>query len=71
MSAQLFAFPPCVIPGCRNPVATVGEPCQPCRTAFGPLLIENPDAPLLTADEIAARDCETDLAYARRRMVAS
>lgn len=56
-------FPPCVIPGCPNPVAAVGEPCGGCRTAFGPMLRQTPGR-RLTADEIDERDRGVRAAYA-------
>lgn len=56
-------FPPCVIPGCPNPVAAAGEPCGPCCTAFGPMLRQT-DGPSLTAEDIAERDTYVRAAYA-------
>ncbi|WP_087587356.1 hypothetical protein [Prescottella equi] len=58
-------LPDCVLPGCRQPVATVGEPCDGCRAAFGDML-QPADSPLLTAHQIAARDRTVEHAYARR-----
>ncbi|BBZ09817.1 MULTISPECIES: hypothetical protein [Mycobacterium] len=68
MTAQL-ALPSCVLPGCRNPVGQVGEPCGECLRAFGPILRQNPNAPPLTAEEIAERDSYVDCAYALQRMI--
>ncbi|EGD23948.1 hypothetical protein A6F59_11005 [Prescottella equi] len=58
-------LPDCVLPGCRQPVATVGEPCDGCRDAFGDML-QPTDRPLLTAHQIAERDRTVEHAYARR-----
>lgn len=66
MSAQLdVLLPDCVLPGCRQPVATVGEPCNGCREAFGDQLRQT-DGPAMTADEIDARDRTVERVYARR-----
>ncbi|MDP7703216.1 MULTISPECIES: hypothetical protein [unclassified Mycobacterium] len=67
-AGQLAAFPDCVIPGCPNPVAAVGEPCCDCRTAFGSML--RPGGRPLTAAEIAERDRGVRAAYALQREVA-
>lgn len=68
MTAALF--PACVIPGCPNPVAAVGEPCGACRTAFGPTLRHTPGGRRLTADDIAERDRFVRAAYALQQTVA-
>lgn len=60
-------FPDCVIPGCPNPVAAVGEPCGDCRVAFGSML--RPSGSLLTADEITERDRSVRAAYALQQAV--
>jgi hypothetical protein len=66
MTARVaMLLPDCVLPGCRQPVATVGEPCDGCRAAFGDQLRQT-DGPAMTADEIEARDRTVELAYARR-----
>lgn len=67
---QIAAFPDCVIPGCRNPVALVGEPCGECRRAFGPMLRQNPAEKPLTAQEITERDRYVRTAYAMQQAVA-
>lgn len=65
MIAELDTLlPDCVLPGCRQPVATVGEPCDGCRAAFGDML--QPGGQPLTAHQIAARDRTVEHAYARR-----
>lgn len=64
MTTALFAD--CVIPGCPNPVSTVGEPCGDCRTAFGPMLQQTPGR-RLTAEDIAERDQYVHTAYALQR----
>lgn len=60
-------FPPCVIPGCPNPVAAVGECCGDCRIAFGSML--RPGGQPLTADEIERRDRYVRAAYALQQEV--
>lgn len=55
--------PECVIPGCPNPVAAVGQPCGGCLTAFGPMLRQT-TGHHLTADEIDERDRGVRAAYA-------
>ncbi len=67
MTAQLF--PACVIPGCRNPVAAVGDPCGDCRTAFGPML--RPGGDRLTEAEITQRDRGVRAAYALQQMASA
>lgn len=54
----------CVLPGCRTPVATVGEPCDGCLAAFGDQLRQT-DGPAMTAFEIEARDRSIEQTYAR------
>ncbi|MFD4294168.1 hypothetical protein ACFWQG_13205 [Rhodococcus sp. NPDC058532] len=61
----LGLFVDCVLPGCASPVASVGEVCGGCRTAFGDQLRAT-GRPALTADEVAERDRSTRLAYGRR-----
>jgi hypothetical protein len=58
-------LPDCVLPGCRQPVATVGEPCDGCRAAFGDQLRQT-NGPAMTAAEIEARDRTVEQAYTRR-----
>lgn len=62
---MLSLLPDCVLPGCHNPVAEVGEPCPECRRAFGTKLREN--GPRLTAEEITERDHGVRAAYALQR----
>jgi hypothetical protein len=64
-------FPDCVIPGCGNPVAAVGEPCGACQGAFGPMLRHNPEAPPMTADEVQERDRYVRSSYALQRALVS
>lgn len=61
---MVFLFSECVLPGCHTLVATLGEPCQGCRDAFGDMLVSYPDRPPLTAADIAERDRATRAAYA-------
>lgn len=65
MSRLDTLLPDCVLPGCRQPVAVVGEPCDGCRAAFGGML-QPTDRPPLTAHQIEARDRTVEHAYARR-----
>lgn len=58
-------LPDCVLPGCRQPVAVVGQPCDGCRAAFGHML-QPSTGPAMTADEITARDRTVERAYERR-----
>ncbi|QBC87943.1 hypothetical protein B6K05_023330 [Mycobacterium avium subsp. hominissuis] len=60
-------FPDCVIPGCRNPVASIGEPCGECRRVFGNMLRHNADGHTLTEEEIRERDSFVHRAYALQR----
>ncbi|CQD03675.1 hypothetical protein BN000_00618 [Mycobacterium europaeum] len=60
-------FPDCVIPGCPNPVASVGEPCGDCQHAFGIMLRHNPGGHTLTEAEIDDRDSYVHRAYALQR----
>lgn len=62
-------FPDCVIPGCPNPVASVGEPCGDCQRAFGTMLRHNPGGHTLTEPEIEDRDSYVHRAYALQRSV--
>lgn len=61
---QLFAT--CVLPGCDHPVPTVGEPCDGCVAAFGPML-RTADRPAITAAQITERDAAVAAAYRRQR----
>lgn len=54
----------CALPGCHTPMATVGHPCDGCRTAFGSMLVYDPNGPGLTAEQIAERDRSVHEAYA-------
>lgn len=54
----------CVLPGCRTPVALVGDACDGCIQAFGPMLRHDPDGQRMTADEIAERDRSIHNVYA-------
>lgn len=65
MTASLLAD--CVLPGCQTPVAEVGDACQGCRDAFGPMLRMDPGAPRMTAEEIAERDRSVHNVYTWRR----
>lgn len=58
----LTLFPSCVLPGCTTPVVHVGEPCDRCLDAFGPMLRPT-DQPALTAEQIAHRDAQVHNAY--------
>jgi hypothetical protein len=58
----------CVLPGCKTPVVLVGDVCDGCRTAFGDMLVIDPDAPRMTAEEIAERDRGVHNVYAWRAM---
>jgi hypothetical protein len=58
----------CVLPGCKTPVALVGDVCQACRTAFGDMLVITPDARRMTAEEIAERDRSVHNIYAWQAM---
>lgn len=62
-------FPGCVLPGCNDPVAEVGEVCAACRNAFGPLLRPT-GGPAMTAAEINARDSEVAAQYHAQAMTA-
>ncbi|MBM4685619.1 hypothetical protein GS532_17505 [Rhodococcus hoagii] len=64
MSQLDTLLPDCVLPGCRQPVATVGEPCDGCRAAFGDMLQHNPVADPMTAEQIHERDHGTRHAQA-------
>lgn len=55
----------CVIPGCTQPVARIGDTCDTCRTAFGDFL--RPTEAALTEDEISERDRVVRAAYATRK----
>jgi hypothetical protein len=74
MTAQLdllSVIPECVLPGCRNKVDAVGEPCTECldlTTALGPLL-RRVDGPALTEKQIADRDAEVVEAYRQQQLV--
>lgn len=58
-------LPDCVLPGCRNPVAAIGAPCEECRSIFGDMLQHNPDGVPMTEDAIIARDLDTREMYVR------
>ena len=58
-------FPDCVLPGCHQPVAHIGDTCDTCRTAFGAFL--RPTEAALTAAEIEHRDTVVRAAYAARK----
>lgn len=58
----------CVIPGCTQPVTTIGEVCDGCRQAFGPFL-RSTGRPPMTADQINARDDATMRALAGHRAI--
>lgn len=60
-------FPDCVIPGCPNPVPSIGEPCGECLRAFGPMLRHTAGAGRLTETEIAERDRYVRSAYTAQR----
>lgn len=60
MSAHVeMPMPDCVLPGCRQPVIRIGEPCMACRAAFGDMLVHNPDGVSITGEEIEKRDNDT------------
>lgn len=63
----LTLTPECVLPGCHEPAILAGDACQGCRDAFGPMLVERPDLPGLTAESIEARDGKVRAAYAQQR----
>ena len=46
----------CVLPGCRTPVVLVGDACDGCVEAFGPMLRIDRGGRRMTAEEIAERD---------------
>jgi len=52
----------CVLPGCREIVATIGDPCPGCLEAFGANLVPVDREPI-TLEQIQARDNETTAAY--------
>lgn len=58
----------CVLPGCKTPVALVGDVCDGCREAFGDMLVAPPDARRMTAEEIAERDRSVHNVYAWQAM---
>ncbi|MGW4325423.1 hypothetical protein ACWEKR_05975 [Nocardia sp. NPDC004573] len=66
MADTLFAS--CVLPGCHTPVALVGDVCDGCVEAFGPMLKHDPGGRRMTAEEIAERDRSVHNVYAWRRM---
>lgn len=57
---QATLFDDCALPGCPVPVATPGEVCRSCRTAFGDMLHARIGQPVREAEriraELAARD---------------
>ncbi|MBS4730547.1 hypothetical protein MSM1_20230 [Mycobacterium sp. SM1] len=59
----------CVLPGCTNRVADVGEPCGDCVRAFGPMLRRNPNGQRMTAGDIAERDSYTHRHYQLQHML--
>lgn len=63
MSGIGTLLPDCVLPGCRQPVATIGEPCDGCRVAFGHML-QPTTRPALTSEQIHERDHGTRQAAA-------
>lgn len=54
----------CVLPGCRQPVATAGDACDGCQNAFGDML--QPTGHRLTPEAILERDQATTAAYTDR-----
>lgn len=64
---QLPLLPTCVLPGCQQPVTTIGEPCGDCRRAFGAMLRHQPHGQPLTAEETNARDHHIRQAYRQQR----
>ena len=64
---QLALLPTCVLPGCQQPVTTIGEPCGDCRRAFGAMLRHQPHGQPLTAEETNARDHHIRQAYRQQR----
>jgi hypothetical protein len=69
LEGRRLMFPDCVIPGCRNPVAEVGEACSECVREFGTMLRHNADGRRLTAAEIAERDSYIHQQYAFQAML--
>jgi len=61
-----LTLPVCVLPGCTTPVAEWAEPCDGCRTAFGPRL-RAATGPAMTEADIDARDSGVRHAYALQR----
>ena len=55
----------CVLPGCRNPVTTIGDTCTDCLAAFGNWL--QPSEDRMAAEEITSRDAYVERAYHSRR----
>lgn len=70
MSEHPVLFPECVLPGCYTLVASTGDACDGCRTDFGDMLVIHPDAPRMTAEEIAERDRGIRDVYAFRATIA-
>lgn len=60
--------PQCVLPSCGNYVECWGQPCQDCRTAFGPRLRPT-SVPAMTREQIAERDRDVERVLALRRQV--
>jgi len=71
VTAVQLSLPACVLPGCRNPVGRLGDPCGDCQREFGPML--RPTGQMLTEDDMAAqieeRDSYVHRAYALQRLI--
>lgn len=68
VTAQItISLPTCILPGCTSYTAAEGMPCSGCLEAFGPMLVQRPDAPATAPTEIAQRDAEVREILAARR----
>jgi hypothetical protein len=62
-------FHDCPVPGCRQPVTDLREPCSTCRELFGDYLAPGSTStePEAYAARLAERDKAVAAAYARQR----
>ena len=71
----LVLLPDCVLPGCRNVVTEVGQPCDECVAIFaaepGGWRLVAVDGPALTEEQVAERDAAVAAAYIAQAEIAA
>ncbi|GAB4989905.1 hypothetical protein BB737_12780 [Mycobacterium avium subsp. hominissuis] len=58
--------PVCIVQGCKNPVATVGDVCADCQELFKGYMVHNPDGHRATETELAAAQATLQRAHAQQ-----